>query len=52
VVIQTFTGSCAARYTGLVTYQPNGWPGHDTLSAAVPIHDGSVLVGRFSFDVK
>lgn len=52
VVLQSFGSACAARYTGLVTYQPNGWPGHDTLSAGAPIRDGSVLVGRFSFVVR
>jgi hypothetical protein len=49
VVLQAFEG-CPGRYTGLVTYQPNGWPGHDTLGPE--IRDGSILVGRFSFVVR
>ena len=51
VVQQTFASTCPGTYTGLVTYQPNGWPGRDTLHAGAPIRDGSVLVGRFSFTV-
>lgn len=50
VVVQTYESTCA--YTGLVTYQPNGWPGRDTLHAGAPIRDGSVLVGRFSVTVR
>lgn len=52
VVIQDFENGCPGRYTGLVTYQPNGYPGRDTLSAPGPIRDGSTLVGRFSFVVS
>ena len=56
VVLRTTVAPCRGRYTGLVTYQPNGWPGHDTLSAphdftSQPI-DGSTVVGRFSFVVR
>jgi len=50
VVLQSFQGACASRYTGLITYQPNGAPGRDTLSS--PIRDGSTLVGRFSVTVR
>ena len=53
VVLQTTVAPCRGRYTGLVTYQPNGWPGHDTLGAPkdfsdAPV-DGSTVVGRFTF---
>jgi hypothetical protein len=51
VVVQTFASTCPGTYTGLVTYQPNGWPGHDTLSAGFAIRDGSLLVGRFTVTV-
>lgn len=53
VVLRTAVAPCRGRYTGLVSYQPNGWPGHDTLAPenagrATP-RDGSTVVGRFSF---
>jgi len=55
IVLRTAAAPCRGRYTGLVSYQPNGWPGHDTLGArsdftAAP-RDGSTVVGRFSFIV-
>lgn len=56
IVLRTAVARCGGRYTGLLTYQPNGWPGHDTLGAsqdfgAAP-RDGSTVVGRFSFVVR
>ena len=52
VMIQDTQEVCPGTYTGLVTYQPNGWPGHDTLDFACPIHDHSILVGRFKFVLR
>jgi hypothetical protein len=52
VVLQDFEPPCPGTYEGLVTYQPNGGPGNDTLFWRAPIHDGSTLVGRFSFVVR
>jgi len=52
VVLQTFEGPCRGTYTGVISYQPNGGPGRDTLLFDKPIHDGSTLVGRFSFIVR
>jgi hypothetical protein len=52
VMLQDTESPCPGTYNGLVTYQPNGWPGHDTLFWRAPIHDGSVLVGRFTFLVR
>jgi hypothetical protein len=49
VTIQDDQEVCPGTYTGLVTYQPNGGPGQDTLSSRFPIHDHSILVGRFRY---
>jgi hypothetical protein len=50
VVLQQFESRCRGSYSGLVTFQPDGWPGHDTLSPIGSIRDGSLLVGRFSWN--
>jgi hypothetical protein len=56
VVLQTFASRCRGHYKGLVTYQPNGWPGHDSLpltgTSSNIARDGSVVVGRFSVTVR
>jgi hypothetical protein len=49
VTIQDDQEVCPGTYTGLVTYQPNGGPGQDTLSNIGPIRDHSILVGRFRY---
>ena len=49
VTIQDEQEVCPGTYTGLVTYQPNGGPGRDTLHSSSPIRDHSILVGRFSY---
>ena len=43
---------CLGTYQGVITYQPDGGDGRDTLSWDTPIHDGSVLVGRLRFTVR
>ena len=43
---------CRGAYEGVITYQPDGGDGRDTLSWDNPIHDGSVLVGRFRFTLR
>ena len=43
---------CLGTYQGVITYQPDGGDGRDTLSWDAPIHDGSVLVGRFRFTLR
>lgn len=52
VVLQNYESPCPGTYNGLVTYQPNGWPGHDTLGWQAPIRDHSTVVGRFTFVVR
>jgi len=52
VVLQDNQQPCAGTYQGLITYQPNGGPGNDTLYWASAIHDHSTLVGRFTFVVR
>jgi hypothetical protein len=49
ITIQDTQEVCPGTYTGLVTYQPNGGPGQDTLSSENPIRDHSILVGRFKY---
>ena len=49
VTIQDSQEVCPGTYTGLVTYQPNGGPGRDTLNSTSPIRDHSILVGRFRY---
>ncbi len=52
VTIQDDSEVCPGTFAGLITYQPNGGPGQDTLGPGRPerrIGDGSVLVGRFSY---
>ena len=51
VALQDNESPCPGTYKGVVTYQPDGAPGHDTLIWDAPIHDHSILVGRFSFVV-
>jgi hypothetical protein len=51
VALQDNDSPCSGTYKGIVTYQPSGAPGRDTLIWDAPIHDHSVLVGRFSFVV-
>ena len=43
---------CPGTYEGVISYQPNGGPGQDTLSWGSPISDGSVLVGRFRYVIR
>jgi hypothetical protein len=43
---------CPGSYEGVITYQPDGGDGRDTLSWDTPIYDGSVLVGRFRFTLR
>ena len=43
---------CPGTYEGVIAYQPDGGDGRDTLSWDTPIHDGSVLVGRFHFTLR
>ncbi len=43
---------CPGTYQGVITYQPDGGDGRDTLSWETPIQDGSVLVGRFRFTLR
>jgi hypothetical protein len=43
---------CLGTYQGVITYQPDGGDGRDTLLWDTPIHDGSVLVGRFGFTLR
>ena len=52
VTIQDDQEVCPGTYTGLVTYQPNGGPGQDTLFWRAPIHDHSILVGRFKYVLR
>ena len=52
VTIQDDQEVCPGTYTGLVTYQPNGGPGRDTLSSGFPIHDHSIIVGRFKYVLR
>ena len=49
VVFRDNESPCPGRYEGLITYQPNGGSGDDTLDWSRPIRDGSILVGRFKF---
>jgi hypothetical protein len=43
---------CPGTYNGLITYQLHGALGRDTLDWRLPIHDGSTIVGRFSYVVR
>ena len=52
VTIQDDQEVCPGTYTGLVTYQPNGGPGQDTLDWSRPIRDHSILVGRFTYVLR
>lgn len=52
VTIQDDQEVCPGTYGGVISYQPNGGPGQDTLSWGRPIRDGSVLVGRFSYVIR
>lgn len=52
VTIQDDQEVCPGTYEGVITYQPNGGPGQDTLHSGSPIRDGSVLVGRFSYVIR
>ncbi len=52
VVLQDNESPCPGRYEGLVTYQPNGGPGNDTLNWDAPIRDHSTIVGRSTFVVR
>ncbi|MGI8559665.1 MAG: hypothetical protein ACR2ND_15415 [Solirubrobacteraceae bacterium] len=52
VVLQDNEQPCPGTYEGLVTYQPNGYPGHDSLYWRSPIHDHSTIVGRFTFVLR
>ena len=52
VVLEDNEAPCRGTYLGLVTYQPNGGPGSDTVDWQAPIRDGSILVGRFRFVVR
>ena len=52
VTIQDEEEVCPGTYTGLVTYQPNGGPGQDTLDSSSPIRDHSILVGRFKYVLR
>lgn len=52
VVVQDNEAPCPGTYDGLVTYQPNGGPGRDSLYWKSPIHDHSIIVGRFTFVVR
>jgi hypothetical protein len=49
VTIQDDQEVCPGTYTGLLTYQPNGGPGRDTLDWSSPIRDHSIPVGRFRY---
>lgn len=52
VTIQDDQEVCPGTYTGLVTYQPNGGPGKDTLDSSGPIRDHSIIVGRFRYALR
>jgi hypothetical protein len=52
VTIQDEAEVCPGTYTGLVTYQPNGGPGRDTLDFSSPIRDRSIIVGRFTYVLR
>jgi hypothetical protein len=52
VTIQDDQEVCPGTYTGVVTYQPNGGPGRDTLNWSWPVRDHSILVGRFSYVLR
>jgi hypothetical protein len=52
VTIQDNQEVCPGTYTGLVTYQPNGGPGRDTLDSSSPIRDRSIIVGRFRYTLR
>jgi hypothetical protein len=52
VTIQDDRELCPGAYAGLVTYQPDGGPGDDTLDFSRPIGDGSILVGRFRYVLR
>jgi hypothetical protein len=52
LTIQDTQEVCPGTYTGLVTYQPNGGPGRDTLVPFSPIRDHSILVGRFKYVLR
>ncbi len=52
VTIQDHQEVCPGTYIGLVTYQPNGGPGRDTLNSSTPIRDHSIIVGRFKYVLR
>ncbi len=52
VTLQDDSFVCPGTWQGVITYQPNGGPGQDTLDFESPIRDGSVLVGRFTFVIR
>jgi hypothetical protein len=52
VTIQDEQEVCPGTYTGLVTYQPNGGPGRDTLDFSAPIRDHSIVVGQFTYVLR
>ncbi len=43
---------CPGNYGGIISYQPHGAPGRDTLNWGWPVHDGSIIVGRYSYTVR
>ncbi|MGH2857793.1 MAG: hypothetical protein ACRDMJ_09940 [Solirubrobacteraceae bacterium] len=49
ITIQDTNEVCPGTYAGLVTYQPDGGPGQDTLDFSASVHDHSILVCRFSY---
>lgn len=52
LTIQDDQEVCPGRFTGVVTYQPDGGPGNDTLGNPNHIFDHSILVGRFSYTLR
>jgi len=52
VTIQDRQEVCPGTYAGLVTYQPNGGPGRDTLDFSRPVQDHSIVVGRFRYVLR
>ena len=52
VTIQDTQEVCPGTYAGLVTYQPNGGPGRDTLDSSSPTRDHSIIVGRFRYTLR
>ena len=46
-------GGCKGTYRGLIGYMPNSGPiNQEASGGGIPGHDGSIVVGRFSFTIR